>query len=102
MALLTIDTHRKIKQLTGIELRVLVNGVDVTNRCMCADADAGWALCLYHDENDRAVLGRYISEAATAIQQDGTIRVVRADEPVTEILEGAVRFVRRAERGDGV
>lgn len=42
---LTVERHWIVKLFTGIDLRVLVDGVDVTDRCIEASPEYGWAEC---------------------------------------------------------
>ncbi len=80
MSLLTIDAHTTIQRFTGIFLRVLVDGVDVTNRCASVDAEEGWAL-VYRLDAD----GHRYKDRATG-------------KPVMEILTGDIMLVRRADK----
>lgn len=75
--LLNIDLHAKIQRFTGIFFLVLVDGVDVTNRCVSADAEAGWALCY-------------------RLNADGH-KFVENDRVAIEVLEGRIEFIRRAD-----
>jgi hypothetical protein len=45
---LTVDMHREIEAAlpAGAKLRVVVNGVDVTDDCQSADNRHGWAIVL--------------------------------------------------------
>lgn len=54
--LLTIERHREIENRTGTFLRVVVNGEDVTSRCMSADDSHGWALVYQHNSDGRKFL----------------------------------------------
>lgn len=50
--LVTADGWRARLALTGEALRVLVDGIDVTSRCMQADDRTGYALLLCKDRRD--------------------------------------------------
>lgn len=76
--LLTVDRHDIVHRFTGIFLRVLVDGQDVTDRCASADDDTGWALCYRLNEQ-----GRKFQEGGKA---------------AAEVLTGKVVFVRRADK----
>lgn len=78
--MLTVDRHRIIEQFTGIYLRVLVDGVDVTAQCFAADNETGWALVHKTDDAGRPYLDRTTGKAAA------------------DVLIGDVQFVRRADR----
>lgn len=48
--LLTIEMERAYRLMTGQQLHVSVNGVDVTQRCYCADSIAGFAFVYCRDQ----------------------------------------------------
>ena len=79
--LLHVESHRKVKQLTGIHLRVLVDGVDVTRWCASADAEAGWALCYRKDEEGRPYL-RADRTGAAMVLLSGEVLFVRSAEAI--------------------
>ena len=54
--LLTIERHETVRRFTGIDLRVLIGGADVTDRCASADDEQGWALVYQIDERGRKYL----------------------------------------------
>jgi len=76
---LTVEGHRAILHFTGIFLRVLVNGVDVTDRCEEANAEEGWAQCFALNVDGK----KYVDPTTNNVAR--------------ERLEGHVVIVRKAE-----
>ena len=80
--LLTIELHQKVQRLTGINLRVFIDGVDITDKCSDADDEQDWALVYKLNEEGKKYLN---------------LNHQPEPEPAMEILTGNVRYVRKAE-----
>ena len=52
VGLLTVEMERAHRLMTGEQLHVTVNGLDVTRRCFCADSRAGFVFVFCRDEAD--------------------------------------------------
>ena len=78
---LTLDRQRAIQHFTGINLRVLVNGVDVSDRCIEASAEAGWAWCFKLNADGKKYRDDATREAARE-KLTGVVTYVRKAEPV--------------------
>ena len=78
--ILTPATANQFRRLFDADVRVLVDGDDVTDRCFSADCDAGWALCGHLDESGRFLLTTW------------------QNKPAVEVLTGDVRFLLRRRR----
>ncbi len=48
--LMTLEGERRLRMEYGHAVRVLLDGHDVTHRCVTADDRQGWALLIVHDE----------------------------------------------------
>ena len=55
--------------------KVLVDGVDVTNRCQTADEEEGKAWCLKHDSEGKAFTDHSIGEVAKEVLS-GKIEII--------------------------
>jgi hypothetical protein len=72
-----VREHRRLVEELGVFFLVLVNGVDVTNRCYYADDGAGLARCFKHNEQGKCYFDR------------------DCDDVAREVLRGRVRFIRK-------
>jgi len=79
MALLTVDRLHILQRLTGATVRVSLNDYDVTDRCVAADDEHGWA-----------VLHAWDPHGARVVDVSGHTAVV--------LLVGEVAFVWRVEQ----
>lgn len=78
--LLTIERHETIRRFTGIVLRVLVDGEEVTH-CFAADNEMGWAARFRTNENG----ARYREHDKAAVEVlTGNVTFVRAADPDVE------------------
>lgn len=78
--LMTVEGHTAHRARTGEFLRVLVDGKDVTSRCLRANDRRGYALCYRRGADGRFYVGL-----------DGRLE--------TELLRGNVEYVVRRDEG---
>lgn len=70
----TVDWWAAHKRRTGKEIRVYVDGVDVTTRCVVANDRSGYALLYKHDEAGRPyVVGLDGNAAREVVRGKGRI-----------------------------
>lgn len=79
MEVLTVDVHHAIRYWTGVVLRVLVDGHDVTERCVSACPAQGWVV-VFKLNADRT---KYVDRSS--------------GRPAMDLLSGAVQVVRGAD-----
>ena len=78
--LLTVERHNIVRKFTGIDLRVLVNGEDVSADCSAADNETGWAIVYKRDADGRHYVGPN-GKAAMDVLTGEVLFVRRADPP---------------------